>query len=43
LITEMRLNSVALAKLAKALDLPQPKTAGRRGRLPGVTPLRKDA
>jgi hypothetical protein len=45
LIQESRLTTLALAKLAKALDLPQPKTgtANRRGRLPGVAPIRRDA
>jgi hypothetical protein len=45
LVSEIRLTSVALAKLAKALDLPQPKsaTAARRGRLPGVVALTQKA
>jgi len=45
LIQEIRLTSLALAKLTKALDLPQPKsgTTSRRGRLPGVVDLRRGA
>jgi hypothetical protein len=45
LIAEIRLTSLALAKLAKTLALPHPRTAAanRRGRIPGVTQLRKDA
>jgi hypothetical protein len=37
LLSEIRLTSLALAKLTKTLALPQPKTSGaRRGRLPSV-------
>lgn len=45
LITEIRLTSLALAKLAKALDLPQPKSGAnaRRGRLPGVVDMTRKA
>ena len=43
LLAEIRLTSLALGRLAKQLALPQPRTGSagnRRGRLPGVTPIR---
>ena len=44
LFAEIRLTSLALAKLAKQLNLPQPRvTGGRRGRLSSVQHIdRKD-
>jgi hypothetical protein len=44
LLAEVRLTSLALGRLSKQLALPQPKTASaRRGRLPGVASIRRDA
>lgn len=43
ILQEIRLQSLALAKLATALELPDPKakTAARKGRLSSVEPIRK--